>query len=106
MARKKTEKPAPPPADDDHAKADDAKAVRGLVRDFVKNLPPGSEAGLYGATRHDRWHKRKVPVPDGSYKVGEWFVAIAGGRFTGAVHVSRPGFAPFAFTNLDPEGDS
>src|SRR5688572_25050849 len=90
-------KPSRPRTGEDHA-----KAVRGLVRDFRKNLPPGSEEGLYGPTQHDRWHKRKVPVPDGSYKVGDWFVTIAGERFTGAVRSDRKKFAPKHFTELDP----
>jgi hypothetical protein len=69
------------------------KAVRAQVQDFVENLPPGAEEGLYSATAHDRWSNGpyQSDIPDGTYCVhGEdWFVTFRAGRLYSAMNRGR-----------------
>lgn len=69
------------------------RAVRAQVQDFVENLPPGAEEGLYSATAHDRWSNGpyQPDIPDGTYIVGasDWLITFRAGRLYAARHTSR-----------------
>ena len=69
------------------------KAVRAQVQDFVENLPPGAEEGVYSATAHDRWSNGpyQPDIPDGTYDVhGEdWVLTFRAGRLYSATTRSR-----------------
>ena len=60
------------------------RAVRAQVQDFVENLPPGAEEGLYSATAHDRWSNGpyQPDIPDGHYHVegSDWLISFHAGR--------------------------
>ena len=69
------------------------RAVRAQVQDFVENLPPGAEEGLYSATAQDRWSNGpyQPDIPDGTYDVRDedWLITFRAGRLYAATHRSR-----------------
>jgi hypothetical protein len=70
------------------------RAVRAQVQDFVENLPPGAEEGLYSATAHDRWSNGpyQPDIPDGTYAVadaGGWAITFRAGRIISARREDR-----------------
>jgi transposase InsO family protein len=103
---KHPESAEPMPPDQAEAQADAApppdlaardRAVRDQIADFVANLPPGAESGLYSAMASDRWSSAPAltEIPDGTYQVvgQEWIVTFRAGRLYAAQHASRAGDA-------------
>lgn len=64
------------------------RAVRAAIEEFVADLPPGAETGLYSATAADRFSNGpyQPDIPDGTYALvdGEWALTFRAGRLYAA----------------------